>query len=199
MTMTFSWRDQESSVQFVDPVQTASPSRTTNLWCMRSGIPGNPARLDRQRLDRLGGRLRRRRDGDRPGMGDVVDQPDGDAALNRGEQRCENEGAGVRLEAHVVEREVEDRCALARKPAIPRATSDGRWPPSVRVSISIAEPATGCVTRSGPGARLCGRALQPGTRRGLRASRLRRGRGDSGRAPVRPAPRSAARAPIRDP
>ncbi len=40
--MTFSWRVQESSVQFVEPVSTASPSRTTYLWCMRSGIPAIP-------------------------------------------------------------------------------------------------------------------------------------------------------------
>ena len=40
--MTFSCRDHESSVQFVDPVHTASPSRTTNLWCMRSGMPAIP-------------------------------------------------------------------------------------------------------------------------------------------------------------
>ena len=40
--MTFSWRDHESSVQFVEPPQTAAPSRTTNLWCMRSGMPAIP-------------------------------------------------------------------------------------------------------------------------------------------------------------
>ena len=40
--MTFSCRDHESSVQFVEPVQTASASRTTNLWCIRSGIPAIP-------------------------------------------------------------------------------------------------------------------------------------------------------------
>ena len=39
VTTTFSWRDQESSVQFMEPVQTDSPSRTTNLWCIRSGTP----------------------------------------------------------------------------------------------------------------------------------------------------------------
>ena len=39
VTITFSWRDHESSVQFIDPVQTDSPSRTTNLWCIRSGMP----------------------------------------------------------------------------------------------------------------------------------------------------------------
>ena len=38
--MTFSSRVHESSVQFVDPVQTAPASRTTYLWCMRSGSPG---------------------------------------------------------------------------------------------------------------------------------------------------------------
>ena len=37
---TFSCRVHESIVQFADPVQTAAPSRTTYLWCIRSGIPG---------------------------------------------------------------------------------------------------------------------------------------------------------------
>ena len=37
--ITFSWRDHESSVQLAEPVQTVSPSRTTYLWCIRSGIP----------------------------------------------------------------------------------------------------------------------------------------------------------------
>ena len=41
-TITFSSRDHESFVQFVEPVQTASPSRTTYLWCIRSGTPGMP-------------------------------------------------------------------------------------------------------------------------------------------------------------
>ncbi len=40
--MTFSSRDHESSVQFVEPVQTEAPSRTTYLWCIRSGQPGTP-------------------------------------------------------------------------------------------------------------------------------------------------------------
>jgi hypothetical protein len=40
--MTFSSRLQESSVQFVEPVQTASRSRTAYLWCMRSGTPAIP-------------------------------------------------------------------------------------------------------------------------------------------------------------
>ena len=37
--MTFSSRVHESAVQFVDPVQEAA-SRTTYLWCIRSGTPG---------------------------------------------------------------------------------------------------------------------------------------------------------------
>jgi hypothetical protein len=40
VAITFSWRVNESSVQFIEPVQTASPSRTTYLWCIRSRQPG---------------------------------------------------------------------------------------------------------------------------------------------------------------
>src|SRR5437764_597209 len=39
VTITFSCLDHESSVQLVEPVQSDSPSRTTNLWCIRSGTP----------------------------------------------------------------------------------------------------------------------------------------------------------------
>jgi hypothetical protein len=42
ITITFSWSVHESVVQFIDPVQTDSPSRTTYLWCIRSGMPGIP-------------------------------------------------------------------------------------------------------------------------------------------------------------
>ena len=38
-TITFSCRLHESSVQFVEPDQTSVASRTTNLWCIRSGMP----------------------------------------------------------------------------------------------------------------------------------------------------------------
>ena len=37
---TFSSRVHESSVQLVEPVHTDAPSRTTYLWCIRSGTPG---------------------------------------------------------------------------------------------------------------------------------------------------------------
>ena len=40
VTITFSWRVHESVVQLVEPLSTASPSRTTYLWCIRSGTPG---------------------------------------------------------------------------------------------------------------------------------------------------------------
>ena len=36
---TFSCCVHESSVQFIEPVQTEARSRTTNLWCIRSGTP----------------------------------------------------------------------------------------------------------------------------------------------------------------
>ena len=39
---TFSWSVHESVVQFIEPVHTDSPSRTTYLWCIRSGMPGMP-------------------------------------------------------------------------------------------------------------------------------------------------------------
>src|SRR5438309_7086247 len=43
LTMTFSSFVQESFVQFMEPVQTvavsAAASRTTYLWCIRSGTP----------------------------------------------------------------------------------------------------------------------------------------------------------------
>ena len=42
MSTTFSWSVHESVVQFIEPVQTRLPSRTTYLWCIRSGTPGIP-------------------------------------------------------------------------------------------------------------------------------------------------------------
>ena len=39
IAITFSCRVQASSLQFVEPVQTASPSRIMYLWCIRSGTP----------------------------------------------------------------------------------------------------------------------------------------------------------------
>ena len=39
VTITFSCRDHESSVQFVEPVHTSSRRAPTYLWCMRSGMP----------------------------------------------------------------------------------------------------------------------------------------------------------------
>ena len=138
--MMFSCRDQESSVQFVEPVQTSSSSRTTNLWCMRSGIPGTRQRLDGKRLDRDGRRLGRRRNGDRPRVRDVVEQPDRDATLLRREERREHEPARVRLEADVVQREVEralrlgeERRGQARRPT----TATDRRPVSVVSSMPV--------------------------------------------------------------
>ena len=40
MRITFSSRFHESLVQLVDPLSTEAASRTTYLWCIRSGMPG---------------------------------------------------------------------------------------------------------------------------------------------------------------
>ena len=40
MTITFSSRVHESSVQFIEPVHTDSPSRTAYFWCIKLGMPG---------------------------------------------------------------------------------------------------------------------------------------------------------------
>ena len=97
------------------PVHRAGPHVAAvahaELVVHQVGNPRDPARLDGQRLDRLGPRLRRRRHGDRPGMVDVVEEPHADAALLRGEQRREDERPGLRLEADVVQSQLE---ALAR-------------------------------------------------------------------------------------
>ena len=71
------------------------------------GDARDSARLDREPLDRLGRRLGWRRDRDRPGVGDVVEEADRDSALDRGEERGQDEAAGVGLEADVVDREIE--------------------------------------------------------------------------------------------
>ena len=182
-TITFSWRLHESSVQFVEPDQTSVPSRTTNLWCIRSGTPGDRARRHRQRLDRLGPRLGRRRHGDRPGVVDVVDEPDRDPALLRREERREDERAGVGLEADVVDGDVEARPSRLRGTSRARARS-----------------------RSGSGRRPSASAARSASlRRSLRAARAMRrlagalGRLVVGRAPpgesTSPRPRAAARTP----
>ena len=148
--MTFSWRDHESSVQFVEPRPDGVAVADDELVVHEVGDARDPARLDGQRLDRLGLRLGRRRNRDRPGVGHVVEETHRDAALHRGEERREDERAGVGLEADVVERKVERRRACERKPGDARATSAGRCPPSVSVSIPISRrPAVrGSVTRS---------------------------------------------------
>ena len=76
--------------------------------------------------------LGRRRHRDRAGVVDVVEKPDGHSALVRGEEGGEDERACVRLEANVVQREVEalrgtgdERCGLSgdgerRLPAVPQ-------------------------------------------------------------------------------
>ena len=78
-------------------------------------MPAIPRVAIGQRLDRVGCRLRRGRHGDRPRVGDVVEQPDGDAALHGRDERREHECAGVRLEANVIEGEVERLAGLRQE------------------------------------------------------------------------------------
>ena len=81
--MTFSCRVQESFVQLREPVQTASPSRTTYLWCIRSGTPAIAAGGQAELEDVRGRAGRRGRHGDRPRVVDVVGDPDVDPARGR--------------------------------------------------------------------------------------------------------------------
>ena len=71
------------------------------------GHAGHATRGDRQGLDRVGRRLRRRRDGHRSGVVDVEQQPHRHAALLRVEDRGEHERSGSTLDPQVVEGEVE--------------------------------------------------------------------------------------------
>ena len=108
-TTTFSCRVHESSVQFIEPVQTSRAVADAVLVVHQVGDRRRWRASRREGLDRLRPRLGRRRHRDRSRVGDVVDEPDADATLVRGEQRGEDERAGVALEAHVVEREIEAR------------------------------------------------------------------------------------------
>jgi len=64
-------------------------------------------------------------------MGDVVEEPDGDAALHGGQQRGEHEAARVGLEADVVEGDIEGAGRPREKAG--DATGDVSWPlPAIR-------------------------------------------------------------------
>jgi hypothetical protein len=65
--------------------------------------PWNAERRQRQRLERVRNRFRGRWDGDRPRVVDVVEEPDGDAALVGGQQGCEDERRGAGFDPHVVQ------------------------------------------------------------------------------------------------
>ena len=108
-TITFSWRRQESSVQFVEPDQTSVAVADDVLVVHQVGNAGDGARRDGQGRDRLGNRARRRRYRDRPRVVDVVDEPNRDTPLVRGQKRRQNERACVGLEADVVYGDVEAR------------------------------------------------------------------------------------------
>src|SRR3954447_7664499 len=117
IAITFSCRVQESTVQFADPAQTASASRTAYLWCIRSGTPGtgrasigSSARMS----GRGGGGGGRQRGGPR-GV-DVVEQPRGAAAPTRLSQLAGEERTGGVGEPDVVQRQLEARLRRPEEP-----------------------------------------------------------------------------------
>ncbi len=107
ITITFSWRVHESSVQFADPVHTASPSRTDVLVVHQIGDARDRPVRHAQRRDQLDVRLRRRRHGNRVPMADVVDHPHRDPARCRGLDRPAHELCGLGRQVEVVLREIE--------------------------------------------------------------------------------------------
>ena len=159
--------------------------RTTNLSCIRSGIPAHPARRDRERLDGVGRGLgEEAARGSWSGVGDVVEQAYRDTALHRREERSEHERPGSGLEAgDVVERDVERRASLCEEPGDTTGYVSGPLT-SVRQRLepSIGLAASG-VTRSlkQRAWRPCTRASRLGTRRAPPASRSRPGRDDRAR------------------
>ena len=68
---------------------------------------------------------------------DVVDEPDVDASLVRGDERAIDDVGRVVVETDVVERELERLLAPSTNAAIFRAMSSDVWPPSVSVSTRI--------------------------------------------------------------
>ena len=106
------------------PVHRAGPDRLAVadrvLVVHQVGDAGNRPRLDRQRFEQLGRRLRRRRHRDRPGVVDVVDEPDDDAALLRVDQRRGDELGRLVVQADVVERELQRLLCGARETRPPR-------------------------------------------------------------------------------
>ena len=114
--MMFSQRVHESSVQFVEPVQTDSPSRTANLWCMRSGTPGNRLRRHLEAVDER--RLAARRREERWGLlaVDVEGKPHGDAPLLGLDHGAGDDLGGRLEEVEVVEGEVEAPAGRVEEP-----------------------------------------------------------------------------------
>ena len=108
--MTFSCLVHESLVQFVEPVSTVWPVANGELVVHEVGDTGDRPRRHGQRRDVLRHARRRRRDGDRIRVVDVVREPDSDAT------RCDAATIApatslldLRPEVEVVEGEVQAR------------------------------------------------------------------------------------------
>ena len=114
----FSIRVIESSVQFSEPVQTASRSRTMYLWCMRVRWPriarsawgGKPSSCTRSCVSLGAGSVPRSSTlagGLRLVVARVVGEPDLDAGGGPLPQRFPQDAGGFRREAAVVDGEIE--------------------------------------------------------------------------------------------
>ena len=128
--------------RIVRPVESSrsrrAPSRTTNLWCIRSGTPAIAFPLDGQAGDQQHVRLGRRRHRDRVRVVDVVGEAHAHATVGRAAHRVPDDARVLLAEREVVLREVERLARRRRRTsATSRAISPGCWPPSVRVRISM--------------------------------------------------------------
>jgi hypothetical protein len=106
---------------------------------------GNGRRLERQRLDQIRLRLRRRRDR-RPldDLVEVVDEPDVDTALVRAHERALDDLGRLVVEPEVVERELERLLRFVDEARDQSRNVDGALP-AVRECVNLDQP--GCRDR----------------------------------------------------
>ena len=107
VTTTFSCRDHESSVQFVEPVKTRLVVAHDELVVHQVGHARDRLRRHLERGDQLHVRLRRRRDRDRVRVVDVVEDPHGHPARLRLPQRSAHHRGRLLAEVEVVLGQVE--------------------------------------------------------------------------------------------
>ena len=111
---TFSCTENESFVQFIEPVQTALAVAHDVLVVHEVGHARDRLVRDAERRDQLRVGLGRRRHGDRVAVADVVDDPHRDAARVRRADRAADDLRGLVEQVEVVVRQVE-RALRARE------------------------------------------------------------------------------------